>query len=402
MPSYYKEFAHYAGFMILELDSLITVQPNHLSNYKFSISPISVADTTEVAIHIYNDLGKILGNISHLNFILTNSLYDHTTVLRPGFPITRTIANFYKEKIENFNKPELIVITIEESKNLISKNFGPILLLPFCFVGQKSDIDIISTEMEELLIQSNIISQGTYDTVQRFFGIQVKSISYATINDLIAILKMKFLKEELLPLWHILDYFWCEETTNVLISSEDDNLFWIESDIVHTIFYTFDDWAQFGPGKFVPVDNLGLKYKNWTKKQRQYTSMLGMYGIQVRQVLGNPKLELDISNNIKDNNNVIKLLKLTPCLSGDFLIEEILQISEKSEIIITNYFDCDIGTITYTVSTTSADGDHLILENYYPLKFNGLDFITKEIKKRYNQGKTRIISPDLMSSNRSK
>jgi hypothetical protein len=187
----------------------------------------------------------------------------------------------------------------------------------------------------------------------------------------------------LLPLWELLEQAWFERPGVHSATLEGGNRFLVAGDHAHTLFYTFDDWAQFGPGRRLPVTELSEGYQRWARLQRQYSMALEVYGLHVRWVLANPQLEETL---VTAQGEAAKTaMREIPCLSGDYLVEAIFQNdSENPEqrMTITNHADPELGTLAYTVMSLDASGQLLRLEHHYPLRPQGLSVIIDRLIER--------------------
>ncbi len=380
-----ETLSHYAGVLALELD------PQHSDPAGVPPPPLTVAAATALAGHLAKDLGRILGSISHVGLIMPGALYDQTEILQPGFPLTGSLATLYEgsSRRDSFT-PQLIALGTESGFFPVAAinpqrrpGSGPLLLLPFCFVGQTDDISILARHMEDILLQSGEVSQATREVITQAFGLQALNLSFSTLSDLCALLRMQLESNELLPLWQLLEHAWFQRPEPLSLTLADGNRFIGEHHDVHTLFHTFDDWAQFGPGQQVPTASLGEAYCNWARNQRQYTLALSLYGLHVRHVLANPSLETALA--AAEGQAAVAALREIPCLSGDFLVEAIFQNdNEKPErqLLITNQADPELGTLAYTVTSLDAEGQLLRLEHHYPLQPEGLKVIIDRLIAR--------------------
>ena len=389
------ELRHYAGLLAIELD------PQHVDPAATPPAPLSVAAATALAGHLAKDLNLILGGIEHLGLILPGALYDQTEILQPGFPLLGTLAELYQGSAQNSPfTPRLIALgadrgffPVADINPLRRPGSGPLLLLPFCFVGQDHDIAVLARVMEDILLQSGEVSQATREAVQQAFGLQALNLSFATIGDLCALLRVQMEGSELLPLWDLLEHAWLERPGVLSVALDDGNRFLTVGNDAHTLFYTFDDWAQFGPGRNLPAAELSIGYPRWVRAQRQYTLALEAYGLHVRWVLANPQLEATLAT--ADGETALAAFRDIPCLSGDFLVESIFQNDSENperQLLITNQADPDLGTLAYTVTTLDAEGQLLRLEHHYPLRPQGLNVvIDRLIERGTEQGAERQV-----------
>lgn len=393
-----NELGHYAGLLTLELDPQRSVPAG------VPPAPLGVTAATALAGHLAKDLDRILGGIDHLGLILPGALYDQTEILRPGFPLVGALAELYRGSSRGpAFTPQLVALGADRGffpvaaiHPLRRPGSGPLLLLPFCFVGQRDDIARLARVMEDILLQSGEVSQATREAVRQAFGLDMLNLSFATIGDLCALLRVQLESNELLPLWELLEHAWFERSGVRPIVLDDGNRFLATDDHVHTLFYTFDDWAQFGPGRALPVSELGNGYGGWVRAQRQYTLALELYGLHVRWVLANPRLETTLA--AADGETALAALREIPCLSGDYLVESIFQNdSENPErrLLITHQADPELGTLAYTVTSLDASGQLLRLEHHYPLRPQGLNVIIERLIQRCaDQGaERRVLHP---------
>lgn len=389
------EIRHYAGLLAIELD------PQYVDPAATPPAPLSVAAATALAGHLAKDLNLILGGIEHLGFILPGALYDQTEILQPGFPLLGTLAELYQGSAQNSPfTPRLIALGADRGffpvaaiNPLRQPGSGPLLLLPFCFVGPGDDIAQLARIMEDTLMQHGQVSPATAEAVQQAFGLTVLNLSFATVSDLCALLRVQLEANDFLPLWELLEHAWFERPGVRSTTLEAGNRFLVAGDHAHTPFYTFDDWAQFGPGRALPTAELEAGYLDWVRAQRQYALALEAYGLHVRRVLANPRLEETLAT--ADDDAALVAFRDIPCLSGDYLVERLFHNdSERPErqMLITHQADAELGTLAYTVTSLDADGQLARLEHHYPLQPHGVQVIAAQLTQRcVEQGAERQV-----------
>ncbi|HCB12380.1 MAG TPA: hypothetical protein DEP36_02245 [Gammaproteobacteria bacterium] len=389
-----NELSHYAGLLAIELD------PQRADFTGIPPEPLSVAAASALAGHLAKDLSRILDGIEHLGLVLPGALYDQTEILQPGFPLIRALADIYRGSLRGGFTPQLIALGADGGHFPVGAispqrrpGSGPLLLLPFCFIGPQDDLTRLARVMEDSLLQNGEVSLATREAFQQSFGLTVMSLSFATIGDLCALLRVQLDGNGLLSLWELLEQSWFERPGVHLATLEGGNRFLVAGDHAHTLFYTFDDWGQFGPGRELPVAGLSEGYRRWAYLQRQYSMALEAYGLHVRWVLANPQLEQTLA--VVEGEAVKAAMREIPCLSGDYLVEAIFQNDSESleqQMIITNHADPELGTLAYTVMSLDASGQLLRLEHHYPLRPQGLSIIIDRLIERCaEQGTERQV-----------
>lgn len=391
---------HYAGLLAIELD------PQRSDLAGVPPEPLSVAAATALAGHLAKDLDRILDGITHLGLIMPGALYDQTEILRPGLPLIGALADLYHGGSQSRGAaftPQLIALGADRGFFPIAAispqrrpDSGPLLLLPFCFVGPSNDIARLARIMEDALLQNGAVSPATDEAVRQAFGLTALNLSFATVGDLCALLRVQLESNQFLPLWELLEHAWFERPGTYAVALEAGNRFLVAEDHVHTPFYTFNDWAQFGPGQALPTAELGAGYLGWAQAQRQYGLALEAYGLHVRRVLANPHLEATLAT--ADDAAALAAFRDIPCLSGDYLVERIFHNdSEQPErrMLITHQADPELGTLAYTVTTLDADGQLARLEHHYPLRPQGLPVIADQLVQRCTEQGTerQVIHP---------
>ena len=392
------ELRHYAGLLAIELD------PHRSDPAGAPPGPLSVAAATALAGHLAKDLNPVLGGIKHLGLILPGALYDQTEILQPGFPLFGALAELYRGSARDSTfAPHLIALGADQGFFPVAAinpqrrpGSGPLLLLPFCFVGPNDDIARLARVMEDTLMQNGQVSPATSEAVQQAFGLAALNLSFATVSDLCALLRVQLEANDFLPLWELLEHAWFERPGVRSVGLEAGNRFLVAGDHAHTLFYTFDDWAQFGPGRALPAAELAAGYLNWVRAQRQYALALEAYGLHVRRVLANPRLEETLAT--ANDETALAAFRGIPCLSGDYLVERIFHNDSERperEMQITHQADAELGTLAYTVTTLDADGHLAGLEHHYPLQPQGLQAIAAQLTQRCSEqgAERRVLHP---------
>ncbi len=389
-----SNLGHYAGLLAIELDM------QEANSASIPPAPLSVAAAAALAGHLAKDLNLILDGIEQLGLILPGALYDQTEILQPGFPLIEALADLYRRSLQGGFTPSVIALGSDSGYLPVAAidpqrrpGSGPLLLLPFCLVGPREALGHAARVMEDGLLQNGETSLATREAVQQAFGVTALNLSFATLSDLCALLRVQLEGNGLLPLWELLEQAWFARPGVRSATLESGNRFLVAGDHAHTLFYTFDDWAQFGPGRTLPTVELGEGYRRWARLQRQYVMALEAYGLHVRWVLANPQLEETLATTTGEAAKAA--LREIPCLSGDYLVEAIFQNDSENperQMTITHHSDPELGTLAYTVMSVDAGGQLLRLEHHYPLQPQGLKVIIDRLIQRCaEQGAERQV-----------
>lgn len=394
-----SEISHYGGVLAIELD-LEALDPTAAPP-----PPLSLATATMLAEHLAQDLNTILGGVTHLGLIVAGALYDQTEILRPGFPLFTTLADLYQGRARAAEfTPRVMALGAENGffpvtaiNPLRRPGSGPLLLLPFCLVGPRQDIVKLARIMEDTLLQNGQASPAASALARQAFDLQPLNLSFATVSDLCALLRVQLEAHGFLPLWELLEHGWFARPEIRAVTLETGNRFWATDDHLHTLFYTFDDWARFGPGQSLPTAELGAGYLAWARAQRQYLLTLAAYGLHPRSVLANPTLEQTLTGAAEAA--ALAALREIPCLSGDYLVERIFYNDSEApeqQMQITHQADGELGTVAYTVATLDAAGQLARLEHHYPLQPQGTRVIAERLREQCAQrgAHWEVLHPD--------
>jgi hypothetical protein len=375
----------------LELHSCSSLLAIELDLSKAPLPPLplllSREAAAEMARHIAEDLDAITDGIYHVGMVVPGALYDQTELLRPGFPLLKALEDIFFGTVRHGQfVPQLIALGTDESEFPIAAispkrlpDSGPLLLLPVTFLGHEDDIAILSDALEDDLLQRGEVSAATQDCVSETFGIQALNMSYATVGDLCALLQVQMENGGFADLWALLAQALFRNSDTKQVVLENGNRFLLEGNRLYVPFYTFDSWAQFGPGRDRDASELAAGYGEWVLAHRQYTLTLQAYGLELRLLMGAPNLEQ------KDEQHALAAVQGAQPLEGDFLVEVVIPNRDDTPIqrlLVTHQVDRDVGAIADTVQGLDGDGRMLSLEHYYPLHLEGMDAIAEQLIQR--------------------
>lgn len=371
------------GLLCIELDSqspLFTGKP----------PPLLTRDVANVlASQIADDLNHLLEEgIAPAGLVLAGALYDQTDVFRPGFPLLSALADLMRRAPRNAGlPPPRLALGASDGRFPIDTlnpqpqaTFGPLALLPFCLVGTGEVMDRVFMDMENMLARHGQVSPATHAVVQAAFSVPVLNLFYATLGDLCAWLRNQFEDNDLRELWQLLEPALFERPgPHQVILADSGNRYLLVDDVAWAPFYTFDDWARFGPGQTVAAGQLSEGYQRWLRQSRLYAVALPAYGLPLRWVLGTPMVQQD------ETSAAMAALQAAPALGDGYLTETIyLQAGDihPARLIVTQHTERGLDTIAYSLATFAMDGQLLSLEHFYPLRADGLEAIADQIQQR--------------------
>ena len=362
-------------------------------------APLDRPHAEALARHIAGDLSGLYSGLENMALILTGALYDQTEVLRPGFPLTRALEDVFRGTLGQGFQPGVIALGTESGRFPVAAlnparlpGSGPLLLLPCCLIGRRLAVSTLTTNMEHSLLDSGTVSEETAQRVREGFGVEPVNLSYATLNDLVALLRVQLENAGVAALADLLEHGIYRRPGPKSVLSEQEQLFLLDGDTVHTPFATFDDWAQFGAGRELLGNELADGYAAWSQEFRQYGMTLLAYGFQLRPLIG---AHLDPAS---DPETLVTQARAATALAGDYLVETVQAASRETPermLEITNQFHPEVGTLAYTVQALDDEGHVLSLEHHYPLRPAGLNTIIDQLISRSDDfgAKRRVLHP---------
>ena len=338
--------------------------------------------------HIADDLNRLLEEgVAPAGLVLAGALYDQTDIFRPGFPLLTALADLMRRapRHDGLPPPRLALGVSGDRFPVAALNpqpqstFGPLALLPFCLVGPGEVMDRLFVEMESRLSQGEA-SLATRTAVQTRFNVPILNLFYATLGDLCAWLRTQLENNDLQGLWQLLEPALFERPgPHQVILADSGNRYLLADDEAWAPFYTFDDWARFGPGRSVAADQLEEAYRRWLRQFRLYAMALPGYGLPLRMVLGSSAVECD------EVSAAMAAVQVAPALNDDHLVETAYGqpgAGQPAQLLVTAQGGGELDVIAYSLATLADDGRLLSLEHFYPLRAAGLEAIMAEIRQR--------------------
>lgn len=372
-----------SGLLCIELDS----QSPHFTDKAPAL--LTREATNVLAGHIADDLNRLLDEgIAPAGLAMTGALYDQIDIFRPGFPLLTALADLMRRAPRNdgLPPPRLALGASADRFPIAALNphpqptFGPLALLPFCLVGPGPVMDRLYIDMENNLARIGESFPVTRAAVETLFNVPVLSLFYATLSDLCAWLRTQLENNDLQGLWELLEPALFERPgPHQVILADSGNRYLLVDDEAWAPFYTFDDWARFGPGRTVAADQLENAYQNWLRQFRLYAMALPGYGLPLRIVSGSPAVECD------EVSAAMTAVRAAPMLNDDYLVETAYSRpgeGQPARLLATQQGGGDLNVIAYSLASLASDGQLLSLEHFYPLRAAGLEAIVEEIRQR--------------------
>ncbi len=333
--------------------------------------PLSRDAADLLAAPIADDLRRILGeDVAEAGLVMPAALYDLTELLRPGLPMVEAMLDIYRGGLRGGPfEPQLLTIGSAGGRfpdaaiaPLRRPGSGPLLTVPFAFVAPGSKLDELSRKIESALLEKGSASLATDRAVRQLFGLDPVHLSYATFNDLAALMRVQFEHAGFLPLWQLIESALYHPDRIERIEPESHQFF-ATGGSVWTTWVTFDEWSR----RHTANSNDAIEgYSNWLQIQRQYMAGLESHAIGVHVTPYCPGLSA------KDSEVALSVAQAN-CLDEDAQwlrerIQDQLQRTDTAAVItVTEQSDDRLGPFAYTVLIQSADGQLLGLFNDYPL-----------------------------------
>lgn len=310
----------------------------------------------QVLAHVATDLTTMLHDISRCSLTMAGALYDQSQLLRPALPIFSALETLQHASNPGSDFQSRLLSIGAANRQMPLPDLQPfediplglLQLLPVLVSGPHDLIDTLAKEMEFRFLEEGQLSAHSAKSFETQFGVSINHVRFMTLTDINAMLRLQLEHYGFLPLWELLDVSMNAPATELNVTTSGGLKLGWRDGAVHTVFESFDWWAQFGSGAESPATRQQLQsaYASWTREYRRYLTMLKAHGVRVAQHL--PGLEYSE-------------------LSDSFFLEESTAEPLDNAAPVTEHQADDLGTVSVTV----VSGNRQI--NFYPLLASGLN-----------------------------
>lgn len=326
--------------------------------------PLPRQPAGQLADAVAADLTRILGSdIQACGLLVPAALYDMTELIQPSLPWVEVLLEIYRGSLPDTRfTPQIMGIGGSDPFPIAAMapqrrpGSGPLLILPILVVGEPATIERIQPQLEEILLDRGRASMATEQIIRRDFQTAPLNLSYATLDDLSALLKIQLGHAGLEPLWQLLEgaLFRPERMEHVKLA-EHNEFIGLNGEIC-TVFHTYDQWAAVHGN-----DTLG--YRHWLLRQRLYEAGLAAHGLSIRRLRSLAQVDASCSG------------KLAAILAEHEITADVLRepeqdlpaLEEAELILLTEHSTPELGPIGYTVLVQASDDRVLHVGNEYPL-----------------------------------
>lgn len=325
------------------------------------------AEAEQTLAHLGADLQSLLPEVSRCSLIAAGALFDQTQVLRPGFPLFAALEGAAVGREAERFRPGLVSIgatdgkmPVEDLQPLEHIPLGMLQLLPLVVHGPEDLVGELGRQMEYRFLEEGQISAHSANWLSTAFEVAIQHARFMTLTDLSALLRLQLEHFGFLPMWELLDAALAERSERISVTTPTGQTYEWRDGSVHTVFETFDHWANRGGGADLPASRLALAeaFGDRVREMRQYLTTLNAHGLTVRYSLPDSDAPLE----------------------GTFLVESCDTAAREAAPVITEHSLADLGTLAVTVVHRGG------IDNYYPLESRGLNDIHASLRERIPGG----------------
>jgi hypothetical protein len=239
---------------------------------------------------------------------------------------------------------------------------GPMQILPVVVQGPREHMAGLAEAMEYRFLEQGQLSAHSANWLQSAFDVTLRHAQLMTLTDLNALLRMQLEHHGFLALWELLDAALSAAGEPMAVTTSGGQLWEWRNGAAHTVFETFDHWANEGSGSQLPAARLALAegYAGWTRELRQYLTTLRAHAVEVQ----------------------LHLPGQDQAAAETFFRESSDAAAEPDACAVTEHGFADLGTIAITLV---RDGR---IENLYPLRPRGLNDVHAFLRDLVPGGQT--------------
>jgi hypothetical protein len=275
------DIEHCFGALALEL------APNTLASNLAMDQP----HAAELAVLVAADLSRFVPAHAPLQLALLGAHVDPVELLRPGWPLHRTLAELAVRAPGERDGARVVAFGCHERKlpgpltpdaDLVG---GPLRVLPWVLSGPRALMAPVAEQLEADLLETGMAGAATALVAQQRFGAKVEHARYLTLHDLVAMMALQYEHAGLAELWPLIEASLFEPDAERVIDAPPEPLLRMADAKVRMAMLDIDAWADAGlaPEHTTP-DHLAGNYDAFCMRQRQFEALLGAHRIIVEPI----------------------------------------------------------------------------------------------------------------------
>ncbi len=335
-------------------------------------APLGREEAETLGWALAEDLRRMAGSLDEVGLVVLAGLYDMTELLQPGLTLVDVVLELYQRSLPDTRfQAQLMTIGAHGDDFPIpaiaparQPGAGPLLAIPLIFVGPTDTIDQLSQRLEETLLDKGQASLKTANTITTRFGVRPLNLSYATFNDLCALLRIQLEHNGFEGLWTLLEAALFPGEQPVRVELEEGNLFLVHNNVCYTRFLGYDAWVNRHPDEPDPVGRYGA----WQRQQRQYSAALQAHGLTVLSY--QPANEQDNEAQVDVSAAYGQAQQQALPAEAQFTQQVVLDadsLNGASHITVTEHRLPALGPVAFSIMVHRQDGSALFLAHEYPL-----------------------------------
>jgi len=353
----------------------------HVARGQRPPAPLPRERAEQLADAVGEDLQRLMGDALYdCGMVLVGALYDLPEILQPGFPCVDAVSSVYRDAMPeaDFVASVLAIggrggrFPIPGIAPIRQPGAGPLLALPLVFVAPPETIDRIAPALEEKLLHRGQAGLNTARLVQDSFGVRPQNLTFATFNDLCALMKVQLDHGGFGPLWNLIEAALFQRGAPLREQLDAGNRYLLTGGRAHTPYYTVAEWLNHPPAG-VPATLAA--YLDWLRLQRQYDAGLAAHGIQV--VHERPAAD--------DSPGAVRR-STDPALADPDVRSETTaawtQGNTPTRVILLEHGTAELGPVAYSLAVLDERDLPLELTHRYPLNRRAMQRIEREARER--------------------
>lgn len=165
-----------------------------------------------LAARVARDLATHAPDAAALDCALVAAHFDPVELLRPGWPLHATLAD-YAARAPRDGDAAARVVAFGSHDDRLPEGLapepdfigGPLRLLPVVLSGDAAVVASVGDRFEQVLMEEGMAAADTALAVQEAFGLRVEHARYLTLHDLCAMTALQYGHAGLEPLWPLLE-----------------------------------------------------------------------------------------------------------------------------------------------------------------------------------------------------